>query len=482
MTIILPRFLEKGGLCIYLKQVRATKDLADAPKSELDVGDYRYLRRVTMQAANAESTPEHVVILGGGFGGLYVAKALACRLELRHRITLVDRVDHMLYTPMLTEVAGGTVRPVDIAVPLASLPKRVQFVKAEVSAVDANAKLVTLADGRTLEATQLVFALGSSTNYHDIPGARENSFSFKTLADAEAVLKRLDEMIARAAACPDAQERQSILTIAVAGGGYTGVETMAAVSGHLRQKVGAAGISADEVKLVLIEPSERLMHETAAPLAAYSQAELERNGIKVALHTAVKEVDGDTVHLSDGTSHKAGLLIWDTGIVPSPLLESVQVPKGKHHGVRTDSCFRVEAMPGLWAIGDCAEIPQANGKTFAPTAQNATREGTHLAQNINAVLRGRAARSFQYTMVGQLALVGERKGVAEVFGVEIRGLAAWAMWWMIYIAKLPYMTGRFGVVRSLLAGQAVPARTPQQNKMSHRGAIASKALTASSTS
>ncbi len=405
-----------------------------------------------MQAQTNGSNAEHVVILGGGFGGWYAARGLAFRLAPQHRITLVNRVGHMLYTPMLTEVAGGTVRPADIAVPATTLPKRINFVLAEVVAVDMTAKLVTLADGRTLQATQLVFALGSVTNYHDVPGACENSLPFKTLADAEAVLARLDEVVALAAESTDPAERCKLLTVAVAGGGYTGVETMAAVSEHLRSKAKVAGIDEREVRMVLIEPSDRLMHETDASLAAYSQQQLVNDGVHVALHAAVSAIDGTKVTLKDGSVHQAGVLIWDTGVQPNLLLKNIDVAKGKHHGVTTDGCFRVQGHAGVWAIGDCAEIPMEDGeKTFAPTAQNATREGTHLAQNINAVLRGRAPRPFRYKMIGQLALLSHRRAVAEIFGVKLKGFLAWAMWWGVYTLKLPYMAGRVGVVKSLMA-------------------------------
>ena len=402
-----------------------------------------------------ETRAEHVVIIGGGFAGWYAARGLALRLPREHRITLVDRVDHMLYTPMLTEVAGGTVRPSDITVPATTLSKRVAFIKAEVVSIDIAAKSIALNGERTLQATQLVLALGATTNYHQVSGARENSFALKTIDDARATLARLDDIVTLAANCADPKERRNLLTILVAGGGYTGVETMAAVSEHLRRKASAANIDVNETCFILIEPTERLMHETTPPLAAYSQQELERNGVRVLLNTGVKSVDGRTVQLNNGSSYQCGLLIWDTGITPNQLLETIDVPKGKHHGVVTDQCFRVPNRPGVWAIGDCAEIPQEGGKgSYAPTAQNATREGTLLAQNINAVLRGRAPRPFRYKMLGQLALLSHRRAIAELLGIEIKGLLAWAIWWSIYIVKLPYLAGRVGVARSLVSPQS----------------------------
>ncbi len=395
---------------------------------------------------------EQIVILGGGFAGWYAARELALRLAREHQITLVDRVDHMLYTPMLTEVAGGTLRPADIAVPAKELPKRVVFVRGEVLSVDVASKQITLTDGSVMQATQLVFALGATTNYDHVPGASENSLALKSLDDAQRVVARINEVVTLAAKCTDPEERRKLLTILVAGGGYTGVETMAAVVEHLRRKGRAVHIDPDEMSFVLIEPTERLMHETSATLAAYSQKELERDGVRVMLNTGVSSVDGRAVQLTDGSRYETGLLIWDAGITPNQLLEKLDLPKGKHHGVLTDQCLRVQNRPGVWAVGDCAEIPKANGKgTYAPTAQNATREGTWLARNVNAVLRGRVPRPFRYKMLGQLALLSHRRAIADLLGLKIEGFIAWAIWWAIYTLKLPYWNGRIGVLKSFFA-------------------------------
>ena len=398
---------------------------------------------------------EHIVILGGGFAGWYAARALAPRLRAGHRITIVDRVDHMLYTPMLTEVAGGNLQPRSIAVPIQSLPRRVRKIVGEVKGVDIATKIVTMESGELLEATQLVFALGSTTAHHGVEGATENSVPLKTLADAQQILAKVDELTKDALASEDGTRRRELLTVVVAGGGYTGVETIAAVAEHVRRGVHMAGGDAKEVNAILIEPTDRLMHETPESLAQYSQDLLERQGVRVVLKTGVKKVTGREVLLESGECISAGLLIWDAGIKPSPLLAQTSLPLGKHHGVEVDACFRVKGVAGVWALGDCAEIPQKDGKTYALTAQNATREGVHLAQNISATLRGEAPRPFRFTMLGQLALLSDRKAVAEILGVKVWGSLAWAMWWIIYTAKLPSVRGRVGVLRELLAGSRV---------------------------
>lgn len=399
----------------------------------------------------SQSRPEHIVILGGGFGGWYAAKALAPRLP-RARITVVDRVDHLLYTPMLTEVAGGTLAPDDIAVPIRSLPKRVSFVQGEVIALDLPGKRVTLKDGSVLEATQLVIALGSTTSYHGIAGAQEHSLPLKTLADASAIVAEVGRAVTEARSCDDVARRRDLLRLVVAGGGYTGVETVAAVAEHFNRQARAAGIDQDEAEVVILQPADRLMLETPESLAEYSQAYLESAGVRVILHEGVKEVDGSRVTLTTGEQMEAGILIWDTGIEPSPLLRQTELPLGKHHGVVVDSCFRVQGHDGVWAIGDCAEIPKPDGSAYAPTAQNATREGTQVAVNISAVLHRRQPTPFRYRMLGQLAILSGRRAVAEILGVKIKGFVAWGLWWAIYLAKLPSMPKRAAVLASLSHG------------------------------
>ncbi len=400
-----------------------------------------------MAETNSRNGAVRVVVVGGGFGGRYAAKRLAYRLPAGSKVTLVDRNDYMLYTPMLTEAAGRSVSPQHIQAPNKELPQRVRFVQGEVQSADLRKRTVTLADGRVLAGDHLLFALGSTTSYHGIEGAQEHSLTMKTLEDARRVCTMAQRNVRQAALESDADKRKLLLNFIVAGGGYTGVETMAAINDLVRYTAGQQGLAADELSLTLVETSERLMSEMPESLATYSEEQLTQDGIRVRTGVGVKMVSADSITLTNGEVVPAGMLIWDTGIRPNPLVDSLDCERGKKGGIATDSTFRVLKRPGIWAIGDCAEIPKPHGGGFfEPTAQNATREGTHVADNILAVVRGDKVEPFTYQQIGELAVVSRHGGVANVFGLEIRGLLAWLMWRAIYVAKMPSMRQRVGLL------------------------------------
>ena len=397
------------------------------------------------------SSAMRVLILGGGFGGVYAARRLALRLPAGSSITLIDRNAFLLYTPMLTEVAGGAVKPQHIAAPTGDL-RRVKFVQAEITGADLRAKSVSLSTGETLFGDHLLFALGSTTNFHKVPGAQEFSLTLKTLDDANRLRDRALESLRLASQTRDEAERQRLLTFALAGGGYTGVESIAALRELLHAAAPRHGVKPEELRLLLIEPTDRLMAEMPASLGAYGEQVLRRDGIDIRLKVGAKSVEAESLTLTNGEVVPVSLVLWDTGIVPNPLLESIDCPRGKHGGMVTDSCFQVPGFPDVWAFGDCAETPDPNhpGKTFAPTAQNGTRAGVHAADNIIQQLRGRTVRPFTYKQIGELAVVSSHDGVAHVFGLNIRGPLAWLMWRVIYIAKMPNTEKRFGLLRDYL--------------------------------
>ncbi len=400
---------------------------------------------------HSSTVPLRVLILGGGFGGRYAARRLALRLPSGSSITVVDRNPYLLYTPMLTEVAGGAVRPEHIAAPSAEL-RRVRFVQAEITGADLRTKSVSLSTGEVLFADHVILALGSTANFRGVLGAQEHSLTMKTLADANMLHDQALRSLLLASQAHNDSERQRLLTFVVAGGGYTGVESVAALRELLHAAAPLHGLRPDEVRLILVESTDRLMAEMPASLGEYVKQVLEADGVDVRLKVGVKSVEATALTLTTGETLPFGVLLWDTGIIPNPLLESIDCPRGKHGGITTDSCFQVPGLPGVWALGDCAETPDPNnpGKTFAPTAQNSTRAGVHLADNIIHLLRDRHVRPFTFKQIGELAIISSHNGVARVFGFNLRGPLAFLMWRMIYIAKMPDMQGRFGLLRDYL--------------------------------
>ena len=392
--------------------------------------------------------PVRILIVGGGFGGRDAAKRLAYRLPAGSEIVLIDRNDFLLYTPMLTEVAGRSVSPNRIQVPNHLLPRKVRVIKQEVVSADLSTRSVVLANGEELQGDHLIFALGSSTNFRDVAGAAEYGLTMKTLEDARRVRRQAEQNIHLARTASSLEERQRLCTFVVAGGGYTGVETIAALNDLVRDIARECSIPSFDLRLVLIESSKLIMSEMPDELAAYTGEVLSHDGIELRIGVAVQTVSSSSLTLTDGQVIETGMLIWDTGIVPNPFVDSLDCKKGKKHGIAVDSAFQVEGRSGVWAIGDCAEIPKPDGSGtfFEPTAQNATREGVHVADNILATIHGRAVKPFRYRQVGELAVIARHCGVAHVFGFQIKGLFGWLMWRAIYLAKLPGISQRLGVL------------------------------------
>jgi NADH:ubiquinone reductase (H+-translocating) len=396
---------------------------------------------------------QKILILGAGFAGLNVAQELSKLLpaESDGEITLLDQNNFLLFTPMLTEVAGGELDPRHIVAPPRRLSPRITFEQGQVQEMDLANKSVALKIGdgnggssRTLKADHLVIALGSVPNFHGIAGVQEHSLGIKSITDAAAIRNRVLSCLERANWEPDANTRRGILTFVVGGGGYTGVETMAAVNDLARESVKFYPLlRAEDIRTLIIEPGDRLLAELSPDLAVFAQKKLQEYGVEVLLKTKITSAAQDSVELEGGERIATRTLIWAGGITPNPLIQKLDCPRGNQGGIAVDACCAVPGHPGVWALGDCAEVPKQRSKgTYAPTAQNATREGALVARNIVAVLRGKKPQPFTFQTIGELALVGRHAGVAKLYGYHFSGFLAWAMWRAIYLSKMPGMAQR----------------------------------------
>ena len=388
---------------------------------------------------------QQIVILGGGFGGLYTALELEKSLgaDSGVEITLVNRDNFFLFTPMLHEVAASDLDPADIVNPIRKLLRQTQFFVGNVENIDLNTKKVVVSHGEGQHAHELLYdhlviALGSVANFLNLPGVKELALTMKSLNDAVELRSRLIEHLDEAdfECCPVL--RESLLTVVVAGAGFAGVETVAGVNDFLREAVRYyPNLNEEMIRVVLVEHGPAILPELDGSLGGYALEQLAQRGVEIRLKTAVASMSESGVTLSDGTLIKTNTLIWTAGTAPNPLLAALPCPKEKGK-VIVDGTLEIPGWPGVWALGDCAAIrdPQS-GKLFPPTAQHALRQGKVLARNIIVTLRGTVKQPFVFSTIGQLAAIGRRTGVANIMGVNFSGFIAWWMWRTIYLSKLP---------------------------------------------
>src|SRR6201984_438579 len=383
-----------------------------------------------------------VLILGGGFGGLYAALEFEKRRDPDIEVPLISEENFFLFTPMLHEVAASDLDLTHIVNPIRKMLRHVHFFEGEIQSIDVANRQVMVSHGfdqhmHTLEYDHLVFALGCVTNFYDIPNLMETAVTMKSLGDAIELRNRLIEHLEEADNECAANDREPLLTFVVAGGGFAGVETIGSINDFLKGALPYySNLRPEMVRVVLVPPGEFVLPELGEELGRYTSRKLAERGVEIHSNTKVKGVTPREVQLPAAARIKSFTLVWTAGAAPHPLLEKLPLPKERQR-LKVNAAMGVEGYPGIWALGDCAMIPDEHGGYQPPTAQHASREGKVLAQNIIANTRGKDLIPFRFNTLGLLASIGRRTGVARILGINFSGFVAWWLWRTIYLLKLP---------------------------------------------
>jgi NADH dehydrogenase len=396
-----------------------------------------------------------VVIVGGGFGGLYAARRLERRLA-RHsaRILLVTDVNFLLYTPLLPGAAAGSLEPRHVVVPVREELDWTEILLGRVTGADPDAGEVHIhtVDERdeTLRYDQLILTPGSVSRVPAVPGLADHALGFKTLADAIALRNRLLLNLEIAESLPHDEARREYLTVVFVGAGYAGLEGIAELQDYAADVIDRyprcrmAG-----TRFVLVEAQERVMQEIPAPLAEFATKELRGRGMEIRTGTMLKEMDERSATLSTGERIPTRMLCWTAGVRPAPVVGRLGLPLNDQGRIEVDATMKVAGRDNVWAIGDAAAVPDpARGRRTAspPTCQHAIRQGRRVAENVAATLRGRRPRPFRYRTLGVFVDMGQHKAVATVLGVRLRGLPAW------FAARTYHLMMMPGVARKLRLG------------------------------
>jgi NADH:ubiquinone reductase (H+-translocating) len=389
--------------------------------------------------------PKRVVILGAGFAGMNVARYLerfARRGEVA--VTIVNRDNYALFTPMLPEVSSGSIEPRHIAPPLRGILRKTIFELGDVTKVDLEAKTVTVrrlrgASAATLPFDELVIAVGAENSTHGVQGAEDHTFALKTLADAVALRDVTITALENAATAADHKERHRLTTFVVVGGGFTGVEAAGELLAFLRSASRFfPRVERSDIRLVLVAGSDRLLEQLPPAFGDRARRMLSQRGVDIVLGDEVASVDATGIKLASGKRYETGCVVWSAGVRPARLATELDLPHSKHGAIVVNGDLSVSRTSGVWALGDCAEIPKAGGGAYPQTAQHAAHQAKQLASNVITLLRGGKTRPYTYRALGTMASLGAHEGLADLGGhVMLTGFFAWLLWRTYYLWQLP---------------------------------------------
>ncbi|MEO7556983.1 MAG: NAD(P)/FAD-dependent oxidoreductase, partial [Acidimicrobiales bacterium] len=398
----------------------------------------------------------HVVIAGGGFGGLQAARTLEKVLPPHSaRITLVNDVNFMLYTPLLPGAAAGTLEPRHVVVPLREQLDRTDLRLGTVLSGDAANRCLRVRSREDhpedLHYDQLIVALGSVSRTLPIPGLAEHGHGFKTLPDAIALRNRVLGCLEAAETLEDPSAREAWLTFVFVGAGYAGLEGAAELQDFAVDVLDLyPRCRTQGVRFVLVEAAARVMGEIPEPLARFATEELRGRGMEIRTSTTLDAVTETSATLSGGEVVPTRTVVWTAGVKPHPVIAELGLPLGEGGRIQVDRHMRVAGADGVWAIGDAAAVPDPakRGKQASPpTAQHAIRQGRRVARNVAATLGRGRVKPFRYRTLGVFVDLGRGKAVAQTLGLRWRGVPAW---WLARTYHLAMMPGLKRKLRLLL--------------------------------
>lgn len=392
-----------------------------------------------------------IVILGGGFGGVFTAKylwrALSKSERARTSISLVSPENYLVFQPMLPEVISGTLETLHVISPIRRIVPHATLYVRPVEEVDLAQQLVRLGPGISLRHLDLkydhvVFALGTRLAAKMVPGLQEHAIAFKYLGDALRLRNQLVQVLEEAAIAEDPRERARLLTFVVAGGGFSGVECIAEIHDFLTHAVKSyPSLKPSDIRTILLQSGDHILPEMKAPLAHFAHKLLERRGVEIRVNTRLVSVSERLAVIKHRQSEQvefieARTVVATVPVEPHPLLADLPVAKVSGR-IKVNSYLHCDEVTNVWAVGDCAAIPLGEDRFAPPTAQFALREARQCARNIVARMRGKTLGAFDFSTLGSLCSLGRRSAVADVFGIKLSGLLAWILWRIVYLAKFP---------------------------------------------
>ena len=403
----------------------------------------------------ATGDPPRVVILGGGYGGIYTALKLqkAARRGQIH-LSLISQENYFLAHPMLAEVVSGSIEPPHIVNPIRRMLPHVHFHQARIQSVEAETRSVVInrlggsSNYDRISFDHLVIAVGSRTDLSRLPGMAEHAFPFKTLGDAFFLRNHLIGVLEEAEVETDPREKQDLLTFVVAGGGYTGVEVASEINSFTREAAKSyRQIDPSEIKVILLHRGSLILPVLPSRLAEFSLRVMQRRGVEVRLDTSIMGATAQSALLGNGETISTRTLVVALGSAPNPVLDALPGARGARGRLLVDDTLSVPDCPGIWALGDCAAVPDVRtGGTCPPTAQYAIRQAKHVAQNILATVNGKSLRRFSHRNLGVFVPLGRFSGAAEVLGLKVSGFLAWWLYRSFYLYQLPRLERKVRVV------------------------------------